>query len=542
MIPLKKTGENALSFPILSSVAINLFVDRFTLMTLFPKTIHIFILLVIVLAAGCGVLPQYKFKPTLHNPRMQLREVAIVPFLNRSGNSHADGDEVAQLYANQLQRIPGFNVMPIETVKQAMIDIRLTRFESVDDIRALGDYLNVDVVVMGSINQYSSYQPPTITLEIEWYATNPYFHPIVAGHGLPWGTPAEKEIPDAVILQVEQDLARAQLATQTPDPKAVPSRNNTLDFQQAIPPNMPPAQQYPANPGRLWFPDASYFPPGLPSVPNGAINVYNANGDSNSTNHETSGQVITAYYPQFDTKNNDYADYADEEESYDPEMELYMLRQQVALDELSHRAQGIYSRTQKLPKPDASRQYLPYETPVTLPSQRISGTADTSGRSNLPQDTTQTYLAQPLPVVMGTIPSTPDYLAVMPGTSVGQNVIAGEPVAFPGLPANWPDPRGLIPDGPRATPLKDLTINNEPIMRHVVTYNGNDVSFTRRLADYESLFVDDRRIGGWQGILRRRTDFISACCCMHIWEMLACRGGAGKAERITKYDKFWMNP
>jgi hypothetical protein len=457
---------------------------------------------------------------------MQLREVAIVPFLNRSGNSHADGEEVAQLYANQLQRIPGFNVMPIETVKQAMIDTKRTRFESVDDIRTLGEYLNVDVIVLGSINQYSSYQPPSIALEIEWYATNPYFHPIVAGHGLPWGTPAEKEIPDAVILQVEQDLARAQLATQTPDPKAVPLRNNVPDIQQVSPQNMS-------------LPDASYFPPALSPMQNGA----NGTSDNGYSPYQSSnGQVITAYYPQFDIKNNDYADYEIKEETNDLEMEQYLYRQQAALDELTLRGQGIFSRTQKLPKPDASRQYLPYETPATPPSQRIPGTADTSGRSNLPQDATQTYAKQPLPVVMGTIPTTPNYMAVMPGTSVGQGLIAGEPVAFPGLPSNWPDPRGLIPDGPTATPTTDLTINNEPIMRHVATYNGNDVNFTRRLADYESLFIDDRRIGGWQGILRRRTDFISACCCMHIWEMLACRGGAGKAERIIKQEKFWMNP
>ena len=494
------------------------------------KTFRTSILLVIAIASGCGVLPHSRFKPTLHNPRMQLREVAIVPFLNRSGNIHADGEEVAQLYANQLQRIPGFNVVPIETVKQAMIDTKRTQFSSIDDIRALGEYLNVDVVVMGAINQYSSYQPPNITLEVEWYATNPYFHPIVAGHGLPWGTPAEKEIPDSVMLQVEQDLARAQLATQTPDPKAVSLRNPSPDNLQTFQPNMPSEQQIPMSPdtgyplnGSANFgnPDASYLPPTL------------------SPRAGASGQVRTAYYPQFDTKDDD--DYADEEPD-DAETEIYLLRQQAALDELSQRAQGVFSRTQKLPKPDASLQYPPYETPVTLPSRRIPGTADTSGRANPPQDTSQTYTSQPLPIVMGTISSTPDYLAVMPGTQVGQGLIAGEPVAFPGLPANWPDPRGLIPDGPSATPQTDLSINNEPIMRHIATYNGNDVNFTRRLADYESLFIDDRRIGGWQGILRRRTDFISACCCMHIWEMLSCRGGAGKAEKIVIQEKFWMNP
>ncbi len=540
-------------------------------MTHFYKISQLIILLALILATGCEVLPQRRFKPTLHNPRMQLREVAIVPFLNRSGNSHVDGDEVAQLYANQVQRVPGYNVTPVETVKQAMIDMKLTRFESVEDIRALGRYLNVDAVVLGAVNQYSSYQPPTITLEVEWYATNPYFHPIVAGHGLPWGTPAEKEIPDAVLLQVEQDLARAQLATQTPDPKAVPLRSKTPDtqpvtfpampagaspqMQQPMPPTtqpaaMPMVPQTTQTPQQSWStipgqnipytnaPDASYYPPALAPMQN------DMGGNTFSPNGGASGQVITAYYPQqqFNTQDFDNYDNADAEETYDPETDRYLQRQQAALDELSQRGQGIFSRTKKMPKPDASRQYPPYETPVTLPSQRIPGTADSLGRSNLPQDASQTYAAQPLPVVMGSLPASPDYLAVMPGTPVGQGIIAGEPVAFPGLPANWPDPRGLIPDGPQATPQTDLTVNNEPVMRHVATYNGNDVNFTRRLADYESLFIDDQRIGGWQGILRRRTDFISACCCMHIWEMLSCRGGAGKAERVCKEDKFWMNP
>ena len=515
-------------------------------MMLFTKSKHFAILLVLAVVTGCGVLPQRRFKPTLHNPRMQLREVAIVPFLNRSGNSHADGEEVAQLYANQLQRIPGFNVMPIETVKQAMIDTNRTKFESVDDIRALGDYLNVDVVVLGAINQYSSYQPPNITLEVEWYATNPYFHPIVKGHGLPWGTPAEKEIPDSVILEVEQELARVQLATQTPDPKAVPLHAQPPYDQPALSPTgMAPPQQWPATAysGNAWqpnvgqtiaipnmsLPDASYLPPTLSTNPI-------------SQNSVPKGHVVTAYYPQFNTSDSETSDYYTDHESDDAETEIYLQRQQAALDELSQRAQGVFSRTQKLPKPDASRQYQPYETPVTLPSQRIPGTADMSGMSNLPQDATQTYSAQPLPIVMGTIPSTPDYLAVMPGSPVGQQLITGEPVAFPGLPANWPDPRGLIPDSPQATPSTNLTISNEPVMRHIATYNGNDVNFTRRLADFELLFIDDRRIGGWQGILRRRSDFISACCCMHIWEMLACRGGAGKAESITIQEKFWMNP
>ena len=490
-------------------------------MTYFSKTALFSLVLTLAVATGCSVLPQRRFKPTLHNPRMQLREIAIVPFLNRSGNPTVDGTEVAQFYGNQLQRVPGYNVTPVETVKQAMIDRKLTKFESVDDIRTLGEYLNVDAVVLGAVNQYSSYQPPNMTLEVEWYATNPYFHPIVAGHGLPWGTPAEKEIPDSVLLQVEQDLARAQLATQTPDPKAMPLQTTPSQGEPQIGQPM-------TIPDRA-VPDSSYFPPMLSPL---------QNDDFNSEISQNISPFTTAYYPQVNTTTinaDNYSDYYSEEEPVDDETELYLQRQQETLDELSLRAQGIHSRPKKIPKPDASRQYEPYEKPKTLPSQRIS---DMSGRSNQ----TQNQADQAIPIIMGQVSAAPDYGPVMPGMPVGQGMIAGEPEAFPGLPVNWPDPRGLIPDGPQATPPTDLTINNEPVMRHVATYNGNDVNFTRRLADYESLFLDDHRIGGWQGILRRRTDFISACCCMHIWEMLSSRGGAGKAERVYTQEKFWMNP
>lgn len=349
-------------------------------MTHFHKSTQFAMLLILALAAGCNVLPQRRFKPTLHNPRMQLREVAIVPFLNRSGNPTVDGTEVAQLYANQTQRISGFNVTPVETVKQAMIDTKLMKFESVDDIRALGEYLNVDVVVLGTVNQYSSYQPPTITLETEWYATNPYFHPIVKGHGLPWGTPAEREIPDAILLEVEQDLARAQLATQTPDPKAPPTQPAAPQplqlqndwqpgmFPQTQPYGQPGAQPYglPSTVPNMTQPDASYFPPSLSSVQNGDFNGGNIGGNVDGN------RFTTAYYPQTNQFDTGYSNYYAEEEPVDAETQLYLQRQQQTMDEISLRAQGIFSRPKKTPKPDASRQYEPYETPPTLPSRRIT--------------------------------------------------------------------------------------------------------------------------------------------------------------------------
>ncbi|MDR1494127.1 MAG: hypothetical protein LBT05_15610 [Planctomycetaceae bacterium] len=536
----------------------------------------LFLVFLIFLTTGCEVLPKQRFRPTLHNPRMQLREVGIVPFLNRSGNSHLDGYETAQLYANQLQRISGFNVTPVETVKQAMIDNNLTSFNSVDDIRKLGKYLNVDVIVIGSVNQYSSYQPPVLGLEVEWFAVNPYFHPIVKGHGLPWGTPAEKEIPDKVVLQVEEDLARAQLATQTPDPdkrnvqtkpKRVPLRQFNPDSNTSTPvlPLSPSPNGYPSNTMSLGdsvnannlsqidqqfeqtrLNNAARFAPSLPNTNNSYPNTF-------LPQEISAPKVVTAYYPQFD-ESADEENYDNDERDFsgnvDKATELYLARQQLALGELMHRAQGIFSQPILIPQPDASSQYSPYEKPLKNPSHRIPGTMNAPYRSQEMQNSksktqnkeSQNLSPQSVPVIQGQIPAVPNYLATTPGTPIGPGWIAGEPENFHGLPADWPDPRGLIPDVPQAELPQDLTISNEPVMRHVAIYNGNDVDFTRRLADYEAFFIDERRIGGWQGILRRPTDFISACCCMHIWEMLSSRGGAGKAEKITRYDKFWMNP
>ncbi|MDR1382960.1 MAG: hypothetical protein LBJ67_03805 [Planctomycetaceae bacterium] len=534
--------------------------------------------------AGCEVMPKQRFRPTLHNSRMQLRDVGVVPFLNRSGNLNLDGYEMAQLYANQLQRISGFNVMSVETVKQAMIDNNLTSFDSVDDIRELGKYLNVDVVVIGIVNQYSSYQPPILGLEVEWFAVNPYFHPIVKGHGLPWGTPAEKDIPDKVVLQAEQDLARAQLATQTPDPDVINSQTkpkrvpvqqlNSNDsnipdlpfspvplLQNAYPnssmmdlensANMQLPSQIGQQSGQIGLNNISQTSPFLPNL-NNPSNASNPYQNQFPTQELFTPRVMTAYYPQFNESENEdnYNDGDDDiSDNIDKTTELYLARQQLALNELMYRAQGIFSQPIPMSQPNTPSQYQPYEKTLQNPSYQTHGTMRSPYRSQESQNspktskqTTQNLASQSVPVVQGQIPATPNYLSVMPGTPVGPGWIAGEPERFYGLPADWPDPRGLIPDSPQAELPQDLTISNEPVMHHVAIYNGNDIDFTRRLADYEAFFVDERRIGGWQGILRRPPDFISACCCMHIWEMLSSRGGAGKAEKITQYDKFWMNP
>ena len=80
----------------------------------------------------------------------------------------------------------------------------------------LAQYLGVEAIIVGSVTDFQMYYPPRMAMTVHWYAANEGFHPIPAGYGLPWGTDAEKEIPRRIVRETEFELARSQLATQTP--------------------------------------------------------------------------------------------------------------------------------------------------------------------------------------------------------------------------------------------------------------------------------------------------------------------------------------
>lgn len=167
-----------------------------------------------MLATGCA-LPEVSRQGTVHNPFPQLQKIAVAPFFNLSTEPTADGRHVALAYFNELQNIPGFEVIPIGVVEKTLEAQGLT-LNGPGEARRLAQLLEVDAVVVGAVTDYSPYYPPRFALQVEWYAANPNFHPIPPGYGLPWGTPLEDEIPGPLIFEAEMALARAQMKTQTP--------------------------------------------------------------------------------------------------------------------------------------------------------------------------------------------------------------------------------------------------------------------------------------------------------------------------------------
>ena len=175
----------------------------------------------ILLCTGCSAIPDVVHEPQYHNPFPQISRVAVLPFFNQSADPTIDQERIALAYYNELQQIPGFEVVPVGVAKRMLvasgIEAKLNEGGvSGEDFQRLAQSMGVDAVVVGSVTEYTPYYPPRLGLSVRWYAANPGFHPIPPGYGLPWGTSQEKHIPEPFVFEAEFALAQEQLKTQTP--------------------------------------------------------------------------------------------------------------------------------------------------------------------------------------------------------------------------------------------------------------------------------------------------------------------------------------
>ena len=186
----------------------------------------------ILSGSGCSLAPDIRKKPQYNNPFPQLGSVAVLPFVNQSEEPTLSAERVTLAYINELQAIPGFEVLPLGVVKARLQEYQKP-LQSGEDFQAFARCLGVDAVLLGSVVDYSPYYPPRMTIKVNWYAANPGFHPIKPGYGMPWGTKEEKKIPRWIHREAQRALATEQLKTQTPELTA-PS----LPMESPLPPSV----------------------------------------------------------------------------------------------------------------------------------------------------------------------------------------------------------------------------------------------------------------------------------------------------------------
>ena len=227
------------------------------------------IAVLVLLSGGCSLMPKPAIEPKVFNPFPQLTKVAIAPFFNLSTTPSVDGRQFAQCYYRELQEIQGFEVVPVGVVENAIEEYGL-RMDSATDVRALAQVLEVDAVVIGAVTDYDPYYPPRCAFMVEWYAANPYFQPIPAGYGLPWGTPCAEDIPASLVHEAEFAAARSALKQQTPAydripiaplPPPAPIEPQRLDREPELLPPPFGAEPQPGGPRTLSTAHVELVPP-----------------------------------------------------------------------------------------------------------------------------------------------------------------------------------------------------------------------------------------------------------------------------------------
>ena len=494
------------------------------------KSAKLLILLLTLLGlglSGCEVMPVTRYKPELHNPLPQMETVAIVPFYNHTGNPRVDGRDFANSFALELQRIPGFKVIANKIVEDVMVEHELHKFESIDDIRYLAQLLKVDVVVIGKIHSFNMNYPPIAKFETDWYHVNPYLQPIPYGRNLPWGTEHERYIPDKIVLLTELELAKAQLKTQTPtfDPVKRDQGGGADDSAvfELIP---PPKQARRAETIRQVSATqaAATIPNNMRVESTDETNLFDlAEKRQNLEMNRRLAGTGVPYVPD--------ADPVTEKDKME-----FLLRTTVE-HPLKHGPwQSETAQENQLPW-SVQSPHPTYQQRMMNPGRFLGNYPGFPQPEGLPAEqlTEYGFVAQPIPPVQPQYP-------LMPGMPVQGHygMVMGEPDRFPGLPADWPDPRGLIPDGPQPERPVGEEKNNGPIISWVNVYKGDDSEFMQALDDYNFTFRDDKRLDGKQTILSNRKEFVAFCCRLHIWEIFSARGGAGPAEKVSRAWKPYM--
>ncbi len=596
-------------------------------------------LLILSTVSGCEIMPVTRFKPVMQNPFPQLKTVAVLPFLNKTDNSNVNGSEIARLYAEELQKIPGFDVLAVRAVEEKMAESGFNTITNADDVRLLAKILGVEAVVIGRVNDYDCYYPPKLGLTVEWYAANPYFYPVPAGYGLPWGTTKEEEIPLPIVAEAERELARAQLATQTPlDPEGEATyqefleakRQHYLRLKQEAERGYDQQDDQNGDGQHLDPDDPDYQPVdpqakryerlqqgtvdqqllfaygGKAQIPQSMHNVKLNTRNAESVKRKIAEMLdddnvgeVGLSRPSPMPGGLQTSDWLDRNPTTEVlQNEMHRTKKPDVTDPFTvsdtgaddadlppvltswnhHRNKGQSASTSQNPisptfPPNvaanpatnpgfAAGQVSPpagtgYGILIQNPNPDPNGGGQTIFLSLGPDgapiaaysyDPATGAFGREIPLAeLGMVPSTlpttvppmPDYYQMIPGAHLGGGKVALEPQAFPDLPEDWPDSRGLIPDGPQTERSKQHIPSNVPIMSLTKHYRANDSDFTQALADFDFHFRDDKRVGGWQMTVSDKKAFIAFCCRMHIWEMFSSRGGAGKSETVKRTWKTW---
>ena len=123
-------------------------------------------ILICTLLPGCWVV-----RIGAQNPIPGMTTIAVVPFFNltQEPNDVVDGRRFALAYFAELQKTPGFEVIPVGVAETAILKYKLD-VRNPQDALELARLLKADAVVIGGVTDFHPYYPPRIGLQVDWYS------------------------------------------------------------------------------------------------------------------------------------------------------------------------------------------------------------------------------------------------------------------------------------------------------------------------------------------------------------------------------------
>jgi hypothetical protein len=478
------------------------------------------LVLAAALAPGCAMV-----QIGVTNPIPGLSTVAVAPFLNLSAERATDGRRFALAYATELQKVPGFEVLPVGVTETAMIDAKVD-LNDVDDVLKLAKVLRVDAVVVGAVTDYSPYYPPRIGLQINWYSPRAWaFYP-----GIQTEPAARQQLHDWDKQQLEyyhenQQRIEESCAPETPFWqrayncfKRWPGVRN-LYGEPSLALNTPLGYE----PGFVWRAQSPTIGMDSPYGPQMSGSEASSSGQLTKIAHYQESNATQEVVPSSLTGSNP--------NQQGPAMPD---NQKLVPVPRSEEPADDSSEEEPADQPDAKRPKGPPQPLPPLPCRprELKG-PDTRGLSHFGDSSGETMgepfgpepsFLPPLPGIGGPPP------APMPMDSGPPKV----PVRNPCLAPPPPQPNPFNAPQPVQPWQLDPRL---PLMSYTRIFDGADGDLVAALRDYVEL-NGDLRSGGWEEYLHRSEDFIRFCSYRVILEMLSLHGGEGKHRLILKLRKY----
>lgn len=121
-------------------------------------------LICLFLASGCALHPRAQ------NPLPGVFRVAVVPFGDKTGGSEGlDTYHMTELFASELQRIPTYEVVPVEEVRE-VLGHQCVETNQPELAFALARALHAQAIIVGDVFEYDPYYPPRVGLHCQMYA------------------------------------------------------------------------------------------------------------------------------------------------------------------------------------------------------------------------------------------------------------------------------------------------------------------------------------------------------------------------------------